>query len=145
MSLITYEPWSLLNRVRRDLDALATGETAGREADSVYNWIPAVDIAELDDRFVLAADVPGVDPASIEISMDDGVLTLRGERANERDDNIKGARRIERRSGKFFRRFQLPDTVDADNVSASSSHGVLEISIPKKAKPEPRRISVNAA
>ncbi len=147
MSLITYEPWSLLNRFRRDLDALAAQQGGNSAADSasVYNWVPAVDIAELDDRFVLSADVPGVDPASIDVSMVDGALTIRGERVRETDDNEQGVRRIERRTGKFYRRFQLPDTVDADNISARSAHGVLEISIPKQAKPEPRKISVNAA
>ena len=145
MSLTHYEPWSLLNRFRRDLDTLANQHGASNDADSVYNWVPAVDIAELDDRFVLSADVPGVDPASIDISMADGVLTLRGERTRDDSEATNGARRIERRTGKFYRRFQLPDTVDTDSVSARSEHGVLSISIPKQAKPEPRRISVNAA
>ncbi|MEM1264153.1 MAG: Hsp20/alpha crystallin family protein [Pseudomonadota bacterium] len=143
MSLISYEPWSLLDRFRRDLDVMASqGSDNGA---TVYQWIPAVDVAELDDRFVLRADVPGVDPAAIDINMDGGVLTIAGERVSEDASEHDGAQRLERRAGKFFRRFQLPKTVDADNISAKSAHGVLEVSIPKQAKPEPRRITVAAA
>ena len=144
MSLITYEPWSLLNRFRRDLDALAVHQTPRSDSEAAYNWVPAVDIAEFDDRFVLSADIPGVDPATIDISVAEGVLTIRGERSRD-DDAATANRRIERRAGKFYRRFQLPDTVNADAVSARGEHGVLQIAIPKQAKAEPRRISVNAA
>ncbi|MEL7536051.1 MAG: Hsp20/alpha crystallin family protein [Pseudomonadota bacterium] len=145
MSLIHYEPWSLLNRFRRDLDALAATSDADSDRDSVYNWVPAVDVAERDDSFVLSADVPGVDPATIDVSMVDGALVIRGERVRDSELGSNGVRRIERRTGKFYRRFQLPDTVDADNISARSSFGVLEVTIPKQAKPEPRRITINAA
>ncbi|MEM8983363.1 MAG: Hsp20/alpha crystallin family protein [Pseudomonadota bacterium] len=143
MSLISYEPWSLLDRFRRDLDVLAT--QGSDNTASVYQWVPAVDVAELDDRFVLRADVPGVDPTAIDINMEGGVLTIAGERVSDDASERDGVQRLERRSGKFFRRFQLPKTVDADNISAKSAHGVLEVSIPKQAKPEPRRITVAAA
>ncbi len=147
MSLTTYEPWSLLNRFRHDLYRLSErdpGARTGAEA-SVYDWVPAVDIAESADAFMLSIDVPGIDPAEIDISMVDGVLTIRGERTTENAQQDDRFRRIERRSGKFFRRFELPDTADADSISARSSHGVLEVRIPKQAKAEPRRINIEAA
>ena len=144
MNLMTYEPWSLVNRLHRDLDALVNRDHAGNDggAASVADWIPAVDIAEAGDKFVLRADVPGVDPADIELSMEDGVLTLSGQRRFESSEEENGMRRIERRSGKFYRRFSLPDTADAESISARSQNGVLEVTIPKQPKVQPRRITV---
>ena len=107
-------------------------------------WTPRVDVREEASRFVILADVPGVDPAAIEIQMDNNVLSLKGERKVE--DLAEGgkATRVERGHGAFDRRFVLPDSADAEGISASGSHGVLEIVIPKKAQAAPRRIVVNA-
>ncbi|MEM7278454.1 MAG: Hsp20/alpha crystallin family protein [Pseudomonadota bacterium] len=143
MSIITYEPWSLLNRVRHDLDRLATSNASPRNTN--YDWVPAVDIAEHDERFSLSVDVPGVDPEAIEISAEDGVLTISGTRDKATAEADRGQRRLERRTGKFLRRFELPDNANADAITASSRLGVLEVSIPKQAKVEPRRINVSAA
>ncbi|MEJ2602247.1 MAG: Hsp20/alpha crystallin family protein [Gammaproteobacteria bacterium] len=145
MSLVTYEPWSLVNRLHRDLDNLMAGRLpADSESSSaVADWVPAVDISEEEDRFVLTADVPGVDPKDIEVSMENGVLTLSGKREFADRDEKNGYRRIERVSGTFFRRFTLPETADAEGITARSSHGVLEISIPKQPKVMPRRIDVS--
>ncbi|HKS93520.1 MAG TPA: Hsp20/alpha crystallin family protein, partial [Gammaproteobacteria bacterium] len=109
------------------------------------DWIPAVDIKEEDQRFLIHADVPGVDPKDIEITMEDGILTLKGERKGETREERDGYRRVERVSGQFFRRFTLPDTADAEGVSAKGVNGVLEISIPKQPKAQPRRITVKAS
>ncbi len=143
MSIITYEPWSLLNRVRHDLDRLATSNASPRNVS--YDWVPPVDIAEHDERFSLSVDVPGVDPEAIEISAEDGVLTISGTREEVTTEADRGQRRLERRTGKFLRRFELPDNANADAITASSRLGVLEVSIPKQAKVEPRRINVSAA
>ncbi len=144
MSLVTYEPWSLVNRLHRDLDNLMAGRgPADPESSSaVADWIPAVDISEESDRFILTADVPGVDPKDIEVSMENGVLTLSGKREFSGRDEQNGYRRVERVSGSFFRRFTLPETADAESITAKSAHGVLEISIPKQPKVMPRRIDV---
>jgi HSP20 family protein len=107
-------------------------------------WTPRVDVKEEETRFVILADVPGVDPQSIQIDMDKGVLTIRGERAAEAPAEGSGYTRSERVHGKFERRFVLPDSADAEGVSASGKHGVLEIAIPKKPQSAPRRINVNA-
>ena len=106
-------------------------------------WVPRVDIKEEANRFVIFADLPGVDPAGIEIDMDKGVLSIKGERKVA--DKAEGERwsRNERAHGVFYRRFALPDSADADGIKASGKHGVLEVSIPKRAEVAPRRINVN--
>lgn len=104
-------------------------------------WAPQVDIKEEEKRFVILADVPGVDPAQIEVSMDKGILTIKGERAA--DGDLNRFTRQERVNGTFHRRFSLPDSADAEGITASGKFGVLEISIPKKAETTPRRISIS--
>ena len=146
MTLVRYQqPWSLhrelLNEVNRWFDnAGANDPSSGATAD----WSPAVDIDEYEDRFVLRADVPGIDPASIEVTLEQGVLTLSGARENLAEEKGPEHRRVERASGRFHRRFTLPDTADSDAVSASGKHGVLEVVIPKRAQVQPRRIAVAA-
>lgn len=105
-------------------------------------WTPRVDIKEEPNRFVLFADIPGVDPEQIEVQMDKGILTVKGERSIERVDETESFSRIERRHGSFHRRFALPDSADPDNISASGRHGVLQIIIPKRPETTPRRIQV---
>lgn len=106
-------------------------------------WAPRVDIKEEDQRFVIFVDVPGVDPATIDVSMEKGILTIKGERAVERNAQTDRFTRVERVHGSFHRRFTLPDSADADTISATGKHGVLEIVIPKKAEKAPRRITIN--
>lgn len=147
MTLIRYQqPWTLMNEFRRELDRMFDGQIARNDSEAVVaDWLPAVDIKEEAERFIVHADVPGIDPKDIEITMEDGVLTVRGERRSESRENQDGWRRVERVSGQFFRRFSLPDTADAEAISARGSHGVLEIVIPKQAKVQPRRITVQAS
>jgi HSP20 family protein len=142
--MVRYEPWSLhrdlVNEVNRFFErAAGADESSGATAE----WTPPVDIQEYADKFVLHADVPGVDPKSIELTLEKGVLTLAGSR--ERGAEQKGVehRRSERAAGRFYRRFSLPDTVDSEAVSARGNNGVLEIVIPKRAAAQPRRIAVN--
>ena len=144
MNIRRYEPWSLLDLFERDLLPFS-GRRGALANGTVADWVPAVDIVEEKDKFVLKADVPGVDPADIEVSMDNGVLSLSGERQSETRDESEGLKRVERISGKFYRRFTLPDTADAEGISAKSSNGILEVSIPKQPEIQARRITVEAA
>ncbi|WP_233843016.1 Hsp20/alpha crystallin family protein [Dyella sp. 2HG41-7] len=112
---------------------------------AVGQWAPRADILEEAQRFVIYVDVPGVDPANIEVSMAKGVLTIKGERTAEKDDEQGRFTRVERAHGSFHRRFALPDSADADAISASGKLGVLEIVIPKKADTAPRRITIHTA
>ena len=146
--LVRYDPWSLVDRLQGDLDRLAgqraryvDDETAGATTD----WVPAVDIKEEDARVLIEADVPGVKPDDIEITMEDGILTLRGRREAESRTEREGYRRVERVTGRFFRRFTLPDTADAEAIEAKFNNGVLEVSIPKLPKVQPRRINVQVS
>jgi HSP20 family protein len=147
MNVAFHEPWRLVNRLHRDLDRLmGTPVAAGEdETSGVANWIPAIDIREEEKQFVLFADLPGVDPAQIEVTLDNGVLTIRGRRELAERDERSGYRRVERVSGEFFRRFGLPDTADSQSVKARYANGVLEVSIPKQPQVLPRKISVEAA
>jgi len=105
-------------------------------------WVPRVDIKEEPGRFVIFADLPGVDPASIEVNMDKGVLSIKGERKTEAQAEGERWSRSERAHGVFFRRFALPDSANPDGIEATGKHGVLEISIPKRPEASPRRINV---
>ncbi len=147
MTLIKHEPWSAISQLQSEVDRLFNtrlGRVSTGGEESVADWTPAVDIAEKEEHFILRADLPGIDPASIEVSMADGTLTLRGERTTINQDEQKEYRRVERVSGRFYRRFTLPDTADAEGIQARSTNGVLEVLIPKHARVQPRRIEVNA-
>ena len=146
MSLTRYEPWYLVNRLQRDLDRLFTSPALGDEQQqSVSDWLPPVDIREEDKQFVLHADLPGVEPKNIDVTLEKGVLTIRGHRDLQTRDEKSGFRRVERTSGQFYRRFSLPDTADSQAVKARFTNGVLEVAIPKQAQVLPRRITVEAA
>ena len=140
MTIVRYEPWALFGRLHRQLDQ-ALGDT---DAASI-SWIPHVDVREATERFVVTADLPGVDGKDIEITADKGVLTIRGERRSENKAAGEGYERVERASGTFLRRFTLPESADAEAIKATHANGVLEVSIPKRPQEQPRRISVQAA
>ncbi|WP_090209324.1 Hsp20/alpha crystallin family protein [Ectothiorhodospira magna] len=144
MMLTRYEPWSLLNQLSRELDRLHGSGYGNEETAATADWVPAVDIREEKDAYVLHADVPGVDPKDIEVHMENGVLTISGERKAETKEEREHYKRVERIRGSFFRRFSLPDTADAERISARSVNGVLEVRIPKQEKVQPRRISVES-
>ncbi len=145
MTLVRYEPWNMLTRLQNEMnrlfdDRLPSTEDNGNVVTS--DWIPRVDIKEEDKRFVILADIPGVDPKDIEVTMENGLLSIRGERASEKTEEDAGYKRIERTRGSFYRRFSMPDTADPDKVSAHGKHGVLEIVIPKHERVQARKISV---
>lgn len=146
MALIRYQPWEAFNQVRDELNRLLDLPYGETDADSsrvvTSHWAPAVDIKEEDNRFVIYADLPGVKVEEIEVTMDKGVLTVKGERKSESTEEKNGFRRVERARGTFYRRFSLPDTADSERIQAKSRDGVLEIVIPKHEKQLPRRISV---
>lgn len=147
MSMLRYQPWGLLNQLHGEADSLFNTRQ-GRNDDTdqlaTRDWIPAVDIREEDSRFIIHADVPGVDPGDIEVNMEDGVLSIKGERQSEKTDEREGYKRVERVRGSFLRRFSLPDTANADAISARSKNGVLEVVIPKQEKGLPKRIQVES-
>jgi len=105
-------------------------------------WAPAVDILETENELVLKADVPGVDLKDIDIQLENGTLTVKGERKFEKEATNKGFHRMERSYGSFVRIFTVPETVEAENVKAAYDAGVLTITLPKKEVAKPRQIKV---
>jgi len=147
MNVIRYEPFGFVNRLHRDLDRLLGSSAALADDTSgvTSDWLPAVDIKEEAEGFVIHADVPGVDPKDIDVTLEKGILTIRGQRKSEAREEQDGYRRVERVSGQFFRRFSLPDAAAQDGVEAKYANGVLEVRIPKQPQVQPRRIKVAAA
>jgi HSP20 family protein len=146
MSFTRYEPWNLASQLQDEINRVFSNVANADSSAATAAWVPAVDINELNDRFELFVDLPGVDTDKVEITLEDGVLTLSGERADrQRKDGEEVLRtRAERGHGRFYRRFVLPDTADANGVTATGRNGVLEIAIPKQAKALPKRIKVAA-
>lgn len=145
MYMTTYEPWNAIREMQGNLARLL-GET-GQFADdgstvTTSRWVPAVDIKEEDNRFVITADVPGVKADDIDVTMENGMLTIKGERKFDAEHGKNGYRRVERVHGTFYRRFSLPDYADSEQISASFKNGVLEVFVPKSEKVQPRRIEV---
>lgn len=143
MTVVRYEPWALVSRLHKDMDRLF-GVPLTTATDSGA-WLPPVDIHEEADHFALQVDLPGVDPKAVEITADQGVLTIRGQREGSRRESREGYRRVERITGAFQRRFSLPESADAQGIKAKFVNGVLEVSIPKVAQVQPHRITVEAA
>jgi HSP20 family protein len=136
--------------VRQIFDRLFDGnlfhDSATDESSVVTSqWSPLVDIKEEADRFVVYADIPGVDPQDIEVQMDKGLLTVKGERSSEQTLETERYSRTERVHGSFHRRFALPDSADPEGITASGHNGVLQITIPKRPETTPRRIQVGPA
>lgn len=141
MAITRYEPWGLLNQLQREL-AHSQDDKTSEGSIATAEWAPAVDIKEEADKFVIYADIPGVKPENIEVSMEAGVLTVKGEKVSEAKTEKEGYKRIERTSGSFYRRFSLPDSADGDAINAKCKYGVLEIIIPKREAIKPKRINV---
>jgi HSP20 family protein len=150
MSLMRYpQAWPAQARVHDDLKQifdrfLNNTDSPDESAVVTSQWVPRVDIKEEADRFLIMADLPGVDPQHVEVLMDKGILSIKGERSSEATEQSERFSRIERRYGSFHRRFALPDTADAEGIVATGHNGVLEVVIPKRPESTPRRIQVGS-
>jgi HSP20 family protein len=148
MALYRYEPARLVSQLQDEVNRVFTALSSAEETSGATStWTPLVDITEYPDHFELAVDLPGVDPEKVEITLEEGVLTLSGERETHvqraaAPESVETRTRVERGHGRFHRRFVLPDMVDSERVQASGRNGVLEIRIPKQPKALPRRIKI---
>ena len=148
MNLRRYEPLNLFSQLQNEVNKLfdnRTGVLDGGEnfpTITTAEWAPAVDIKEEPDRFVVKADLPGVQSKDVDVSMENGMLSIKGERKAETQDERDGYKRVECCYGSFYRRFSLPTTANADKITAKLKDGVLEVVIPKKEGVQPRKISV---
>jgi len=142
MSLVHYKPVNLFDQFNNEMNRYLSS-VRNSAANQEHDWTPAVDIHEEDNRYLLTADIPGVSRSDVEITLDEGVLTVKGERKPETGVSEEGYRRRERIVGTFLRQFNLPDTVDTANISAKAEDGVLQIEIPKQEKLQPKKIVVS--
>jgi len=138
MTRLTSDPWQLMKLWQDELNRNPRNPLDQSDDSGVVggDWTPAIDIKEENDRYVLHADIPGVEPEKIELTMEDGMLTIKGEKRHEVTENKEGYKRVERSYGSFYRRFSLPDNTDPELIKASGKDGVLEVIIPKV---EPKR------
>lgn len=143
MRLACYSPYRLIDQVHNEFDRLLHSLPGTGAAPPGSRWTPAFDVLESEKCYLLRADVPGVAREDIAVSLENSVLTIRGERKAGHKDDPQGYRRRERRLGRFEREFTLPDNVDSAAISARVSDGVLEISIPKQAAAGRRKIDLN--
>jgi HSP20 family protein len=144
MSLTRYSsnPRRFEDEIKSVFDKFLGADDTDASSVVTSQWVPRVDIKEESDRFVIFADLPGVDPESIEVQMDKGLLSIKGERATGAAQENERYSRVERAHGVFFRRFALPDSANPEGITATGRHGVLEIAIPKCPETTPRRIQV---
>jgi HSP20 family protein len=140
MSLVRWEPLSLQTL----FDSVFDAPTPTRSG-ALRRWLPAMDLVEAEDRYVLKADLPGLAEDDIKIEFEDRTLTVSGERKSEHETKKDGYVRVERAFGSFSRSLTLPEGVDPEAVTASFDRGVLEVSIPKPEARKPRRIEIGSA
>jgi HSP20 family protein len=148
VTIVRWEPLRELSSLQNEMNRLfntvfdAPTTTPGN-GGAVRRWVPAMDLLETADHFVLRADLPGMTQEDVDIELEDGTLTVSGERKSEHEERQEGFYRVERAFGSFSRSLTLPKGVDADGVSASFDNGVLEIRIPKPEERKPRRIAIS--
>lgn len=146
-SLIPWRESHLMEEARREFDDMFRRyfgvQLEGSNGKST--WTPHVDVSETDRAVVVKADLPGVDAKDVEVTVEDGVLTLKGEKKEEREEKQKNFHRIERFAGSFFRSIRLPAGADENHVTATTAKGVITITIPKKPGAQPKKIAVKAA
>jgi HSP20 family protein len=143
-AIVKYNPWSILRGIQGEVNQLFDVDPNNGELPNMETsqWSPKVDIKEEASQFIITADLPGINPKDIEISMENNVLSIKGVRKLERNIKEDNYSRMERFSGSFYRQFTLPDHVNNEAIQAKGKHGVLEILIPKKERHVPKKISV---
>jgi HSP20 family protein len=149
MALIRWEPVRELQTVQNEMNRLFgtffDSPTPGNGNASLRRWIPAMDVVEGANNYVLKADLPGLAEGDVNIELDDNVLTVSGERKFENEERKDGYYRVERSFGRFSRSLTLPEGVDPDSIQASFDHGVLEVQIPKPEERKPRKVAISVA
>jgi HSP20 family protein len=151
MAIVRWDPFRELEEMSDRLNRMITrpgaGQTAaqGKEVMTVADWAPTVDISETEAEYAIKAELPEVKKEDVKVTVEDGVLTLQGERKQEKEEKGKKYHRIERSYGRFVRSFTLPDSVDESKVRAEYTDGVLHLHLPKSEKAKPKQIDVKIA
>jgi HSP20 family protein len=145
MALVRWEPARELNSLQQEMNRLFSTffdtPTAG-DGSPARRWIPAMDLVETDEQYVLRADLPGLSQEDINLEFDGDVLTVSGERKSEHEERTDGYYRLERATGSFSRSLTLPEGVDPDAVTATFDNGVLEVRIPKPEQRRPKKVAI---
>ena len=149
MALIRWEPARELDTIQSEMNRLFNtffepNQGNGSAAPTGRRWIPAMDLVETEEDFVLRADLPGLSEEDVNIELEDNVLTISGERKAAHEERKEGYYRVERASGAFSRSLTLPEGVDPERVRASFDRGVLEVRIPKPEQRKPRKVTISA-
>ena len=146
MALIRWEPVAELNSIQNEMNRLFNTffeqPAPGRGNGGARRWMPAMDLVETADHYVLRADLPGLSDEDVNVQLEDNMLTISGERKAEHESEQEGYYRLERAFGAFSRSLTLPDGVEPDGVQAHFDRGVLEIRIPKPAQRKPRQVQI---
>ncbi len=147
MALIRWEPVRELNTLQTEMNRLfnTVFDTPPHNggATTLRRWIPAMDLVETEDDFILRADLPGLSEEDVNVELEDNVLTISGERKSEHEERKEGYYRVERASGAFSRSLTLPEGVDAGGIKASFDKGVLEVRIPRPEERKPRKVAIS--
>ncbi len=146
MALIRWEPARELQSIQQEMNRLfgtAFDAQVSGNGGAGRRWIPAMDLVEEDDRFVLRADLPGMGESDVDVELEDNVLTISGNRKAEHEERKDGYYRIERASGNFARSLTLPEGIDPESIRAHFDKGVLEVAIPKPEERKPRKVAIN--
>lgn len=149
MNLIKWDPFRELEEVSGRLNRIF-GRPLGRlesnsEMLAMVDWTPSADISETDSAYLIKADIPGVNKEDVKVTIQDGMLTIRGERKMEKEEKDKKFHRIERSYGSFMRSFRLPDDADESAVKAEFKDGMLNVTLGKSAKAKPKSINVSVS
>jgi HSP20 family protein len=146
MTIVRWEPLrefsTLQNEMNRLFNTVFDAPSGGNGGNALRRWMPAMDLVETEDHFVLRADLPGLSEDDVKIEFEDGTLTVSGERKAEHESKNEGYYRVERAFGSFARSLTLPQGIDPEAVSAHFDRGVLEVRIPKPEERKPRRIEI---
>ena len=149
MALVRWDPFRELEEVSDRLNRVFARPGArtsnGKETMIVADWTPSVDISETENEYQIKAEIPDVKKEDVKVTLEDGVLTIQGERKHEKEERGKKYHRIERSYGSFVRTFSLPDVIDDEKVKAEFKDGVLNLHLPKSEKAKPKAIEVKVA
>lgn len=144
MQLTRWNPFIELDDIQQRLNRLFV-DKAAKPADGFADFMPAVDIQETDNDFIVKADLPEVKKEDVKVHLQEGVLAIEGERRLEKEDKGKRFHKVEREYGKFVRRFAMPIDIDSDKIRAEFKEGVLTVVLPKAASAKPKTIDVKIA
>ncbi len=137
-----WDPFDELTTLRGSMDRL-WARMANEDQPPLANWMPTSDVIESNDEILVKAELPGIDEKDVDVQIENGVLTIKGERKAEKEEEEKNFRRIERSYGSFLRTFTLPTNVEPEKITATFVNGLLEVHLPKKESAKPRAIKVD--